>query len=246
MVRDKRVAHNSLLPMVPDKHEGETLVCVCESFVCLNLKWGLYTRDSSGSFRHFRLYEIWSSRILFNFLCFYLVDIYCYACPTSISLSPCGLQLVSSLSSFFLGGGAWSPLSSLSGPPPPPQLFFWRILSRIELQIVSKTLWVSRASGCVSAKLLSHVRPFATPWTVVCQAPLSIGFPRQEYWDGLPCPPPGDLPDSGIEPASLTSSASAGGFFTSSATPPSSVMNHLLVQAREVFSFCEMSAAGQL
>ena len=64
-------------------------VCVCESCVCLNLKWGLYTRDSSGYLRHFRLYEIWSSRILFNFLCFYLVDICCCACPTSTSLSSC-------------------------------------------------------------------------------------------------------------------------------------------------------------
>ena len=41
--------------------------------------------------------------------------------------------------------------------------------------------------------------PFATPWTVVRQAPLSIGFPRQEYWNGLPFPSPGDLPNPGIE-----------------------------------------------
>ena len=40
----------------------------------------------------------------------------------------------------------------------------------------------------------------ATPWTVARQAPLSVGFPRQEYWSGLPFPPPGDLPDPGIEP----------------------------------------------
>ena len=57
-----------------------------------------------------------------------------------------------------------------------------------------------------------------TPWTVACQAPLSMGFSRQEYWSGLPCPPPGDLPDPGIEPSSLMSPASAGGFFTTSAT----------------------------
>ena len=42
------------------------------------------------------------------------------------------------------------------------------------------------------------------------QAPLSTGFPRQEYWSGLPCPPPGDLPDPGIRPVSLMSSALAG------------------------------------
>ena len=45
----------------------------------------------------------------------------------------------------------------------------------------------------------SRVRLFATPWTVTCQAPLSMGFSRVEYWNGLPCPPPGDLPDPGIE-----------------------------------------------
>ena len=49
---------------------------------------------------------------------------------------------------------------------------------------------------------LSFVRLFATPWTVAHQAPLSTGLPRQEHWSGLPFPPPGDLPDLGIEPAS--------------------------------------------
>ena len=43
---------------------------------------------------------------------------------------------------------------------------------------------------------------FATPWTVACQAPLSMGFSRQENWSGSPCPPPGDLPDPGMEPGS--------------------------------------------
>ena len=57
-------------------------------------------------------------------------------------------------------------------------------------------------SECVCAKSLSRVRLFATPWTVAHQAPLSMGFSRQEYWSGLPGPPPGDLPDPGIEPVS--------------------------------------------
>ena len=52
---------------------------------------------------------------------------------------------------------------------------------------------------------------FATPWTVAHQAPLSMGFPRQEYWSGLPFLSPGGLPRSGIEP---TSPALAGSFFT--------------------------------
>ena len=59
---------------------------------------------------------------------------------------------------------------------------------------------------------------FVTPWTVVCQAPLSMGFSRQEYWSELPCPPPGDLPNPGTEPESLMSPALAGMFFTISVT----------------------------
>ena len=50
------------------------------------------------------------------------------------------------------------------------------------------------------------------PWTIAHQAPLSMGFPRQEYWSGLPFPPPGDLPDSGTEPVSPASPALTGGF----------------------------------
>ena len=49
---------------------------------------------------------------------------------------------------------------------------------------------------------LSCVQLFVTPWTAPHQAPLSMGFSRQEDWSGLPCPPPGDLPDPGIKPRS--------------------------------------------
>ena len=54
----------------------------------------------------------------------------------------------------------------------------------------------------VKVKSLSHVQLFVTPWTVAHQAPLSMGFSRQEYWSGLPFPSPRDLPDPGIEPRS--------------------------------------------
>ena len=64
----------------------------------------------------------------------------------------------------------------------------------------------------------SHVWLSATPWTVARQAPLFMGFPRQEYWSWLPCPPLGDLPNWGIKPKSLMSPALAGEFFTTSAT----------------------------
>ena len=69
-------------------------------------------------------------------------------------------------------------------------------------------------------KLCSHstvLDSFATLWTVVHQAPPSMGFPRQEYWSGLLFPPPGNLPDPGMEPTSLISSALVGEFFTTGA-----------------------------
>ena len=70
----------------------------------------------------------------------------------------------------------------------------------------------------MSAQLLSHVGLFAIPWSVARQAPLSIVFPRQEYWSSLPFPTPGNLPDPGIEPKSPESPALSGGFLTASAT----------------------------
>ena len=69
----------------------------------------------------------------------------------------------------------------------------------------------------VPAQPLSCVGSFATPWTVANQAPLSMGFFRQEYWSGLPCPPSGDLPYPGMETTSPVSLALAGGFFTTKA-----------------------------
>ena len=52
----------------------------------------------------------------------------------------------------------------------------------------------------VSAQFFHNVQLFVTEWTVAQQAPLPMGFSRQEYWTELPCPPPGDLPDTGIKP----------------------------------------------
>ena len=62
----------------------------------------------------------------------------------------------------------------------------------------------------------SHVQLCATLWTLACQALLSMGFSRQEYWSGLPCPPLGDLLHPGIEPRSLKAPELAGVFFTTS------------------------------
>ena len=74
----------------------------------------------------------------------------------------------------------------------------------------------SRVCTCVLSHF-SRVWLFATLWTVAHQASLTMGFSRQEYWSGLPCPPPGDLPNPGIEPMSLKSPTLAEGFFTTSA-----------------------------
>ena len=60
--------------------------------------------------------------------------------------------------------------------------------------------------------VLSHIQLFATPWTVTLQAPLSMEFSRQEYWSGVPFPPPGDLPNTGIEPESPIAPELAGRF----------------------------------
>ena len=67
-------------------------------------------------------------------------------------------------------------------------------------------------------KLLNCVQLFATPWTVAHQAPLSMGFSRQEYWSALPFPTPGDLPHPGIKLASPSSPALVDKFFTTSTT----------------------------
>ena len=73
----------------------------------------------------------------------------------------------------------------------------------------------------VKVKLLSGVRLFATPWTIAYQAPLSMGFLRQEYWSGLPFPSPGDLPNPGIEPRSSTFQAD-----TLTSEPPGKPSRH--------------------
>ena len=61
----------------------------------------------------------------------------------------------------------------------------------------------------MKVKSLSHVQPFATPWTIANQAPLSMGFSTQEYWSALPFPSPGDLPNPRMEPGSPVLQADA-------------------------------------
>ena len=90
--------------------------------------------------------------------------------------------------------------------------------SKVEKQREAGTCLTARPPAkcmCVLSHL-SHVQLFATPWTVAHPSPLTMGFSRQQYWSGLLCPPPGDLPDPGIEPRSLMSPALADAFFTTS------------------------------
>ena len=76
--------------------------------------------------------------------------------------------------------------------------------TNLEIQKAQQRIFIVKflTQKKVKVKSLSRVRLFATPWTVAHQAPLSMGFSRQEYWSGLPFPSPGDIPDPGIEPRS--------------------------------------------
>ena len=89
--------------------------------------------------------------------------------------------------------------------------------------------------------MLSHfscVWLFSTPWTVACQTPLSMRFSRQEYWSGLPWLPPGDLPDPGIEPASLLPPTLAECSLAPVGKPPSSAKEYYSVQFSSVTQSC--------
>ena len=93
---------------------------------------------------------------------------------------------------------AWFLAISLPCPQKQRQLDSWHLQGSLRV-------------GC-------HVWFFAAPWTIAHQAPLSLGFSRQEHWSGLPFPSPGHLPDPRIEPVSLASHALTGRFFIT--TPP--------------------------
>ena len=102
----------------------------------------------------------------------------------------------------------------------------------MSLKLYPESASISLSQCCVLCLIpsrFSGVHLCATLWTVACQAPLSLGFPRQEYWSRLPFPPPGDLPEPAIEPMSP---AFAGGFFTTSAAWKA------LAHARHSISIC--------
>ena len=94
---------------------------------------------------------------------------------------------------------------------------------------------------CAHAKSLNYVRLFAIIWTVPCQAPLAGVFSRHEYWSGLSCTPPGDLPHPQIEPASPAAPALQADYLPPShqGSPyvcmPSSVLSNLLMSTEAAF-----------
>ena len=95
----------------------------------------------------------------------------------------------------------------------------WTIKKAEHCRIDAFKLWCEKAP--MHANSLQSCLPLCnpTPWTLARQAPLFMGFSRQEYWSGLPCPTPGHLPNPGIEPASLIPPALAGRFFTTGGFP---------------------------
>ena len=94
---------------------------------------------------------------------------------------------------------------------------------------------------CVSCSVISNSVP---PWIVACKVPLSMGFPRQEYWSGWPFPSPGDLPNPGIKPGSP---ALAGGFFITEPcgkSPPSNLMLVFVPFVYAIFSVSTIYKMG--
>ena len=91
---------------------------------------------------------------------------------------------------------------------------------KIFIYFFNRKVWKKAGSYYPLLLLFSLIQLFATPWTVACQAPLSMEFSGQEYWSGLPLPSPGDLHDPGIKPMSPVR---AGGFFTTE--PPGIISN---------------------
>ena len=123
----------------------------------------------------------------------------------------------------------FSPIGSVLSPGYFQDHFFalvFRSLTMVTLACISWGLsclrfasvsWICRFMRACVLSHFSCVQLYGSLWTVVCQASLSMGFSRQEYWSRLPWPPPGDRPNPRIKPVSLMSPALAGRFFTTSA-----------------------------
>ena len=99
----------------------------------------------------------------------------------------------------------------------PCLIFFWGFVFSPTHQFVFTVCVCVCVCVCMLSRV-SHDQLFVIIWAIACQVPWSMEFSKQEYWRGLPCFLPGDLPDPGIKPVSFASPAWAEGFFTTSAT----------------------------
>ena len=95
--------------------------------------------------------------------------------------------------------------------------FLFRLAAYLVLCSTGNAASSFSSSACMRAKSLSRVQLSVTPWTAACQAPLSLGFSRQGYCSGLPCPPPGHLPNQGLNPALMSPALASRFFITSTA-----------------------------
>ena len=111
-------------------------------------------------------------------------------------------------------------------------LFISTIILKFRVTGANTNLWILNIWEFLWKMLLSGVQLFVTLWTVACQAPLSMEFFRQEYWSGLPCPSPGDLPSPGPEPGSPSLQVDS----LSSEPPGSPYLQYFVL-------FCHMIAA---
>ena len=125
------------------------------------------------------------------------------SCPTLSNPMDCSLPGSSILGIFQARVLEWGHRASMPNVP----LLVSLLCVHLSIHLSIRVFISPSIPACVQAKSLSRVQLFATPWTAGCQAPLSKGFCRQEYWSGLLYPPPGDLPNPGIQPVSLTSTS---------------------------------------
>ena len=118
-----------------------------------------------------------------------------------------------------------------------------RFIHVVANSIISFFLWLNKALHACVLIHFSRVQLFMTLQTVARQAPLSMGFSRQEYWSGLLCPPPEDLPNPELEPISLTSPALAGRVLTTSTTWEVQIMYRIALMLNIKSPFLGCSSA---
>ena len=125
-------------------------------------------------------------------------------------------------------GGFIFKLAPLTCLPHPPLSMIPSQIMYIFKYILCMNMHAFYAWICLSIQALQLCLTLflAILWTLACQAPLSTGFSRQEYWSQLPCPPPRDLPDPGTEPASLMFPALSHVFFTTRHGKPHTLYIH--------------------